>query len=247
MKNLLLLSFLFLAAPDTFDVAPGAWGLPAGARVLEARRVPSQVHADRGLVLWMKNPEDHPRSDDLDDPYTCPDETRGHYLSGPAFVSLVDVKARKVLDTLAIAGGDGDALDLPYKIHAGSYYRVEHPAGKLHEGRPTLLDLRDFNGDGRAQELALYDAEACMGLGTTLIGYSEKRDRVIQYPVRLAGAPQLWTDYLFSEKPVEPGHWKYSIDYTGRGGCVDSYDVRYDAKSESFTGTFQQTRCEEVQ
>jgi hypothetical protein len=227
-----------------------AWDLPQGARVLEERPVPSRAHSNRGLVLWMQEPERHPRDMDPDDPYTCPEETRGSYWSGPAFVSLVDLKAKKILATLALDGGEWDAFDLPYQIHAGSYYLVEHP-GKDKEGRPTLLNLRDVNGDGRAQEFVLYEADACMGLGTTLIGYSEKQDRVIQYPVVLTTetdkssetGTRLWADYLFSEKPVAPGHWRYSIDYSGRGGCVDAYDVRYDPETESFKGTFRQSEC----
>jgi hypothetical protein len=41
--------------------------------------------------------------------------------------------------------------------------------------------LRDHNGDGDALEFALFDAPACMGLETTLVGYSRARDKVIQY------------------------------------------------------------------
>lgn len=239
---------LLLSAPP-----PAAWELPPGARILEVRPVPSHAHPNRGLVLWMQNPQRHPREGDPDEPYTCPEETQGSYWSGPAFVSLVNLKTKKVLDTLAIkTGEEGEAIDLPYQIHAGSYYLVEHP-GKFKEGRPTLLNLRDLNGDGRAQEFVLYEAEACMGLETTLLGYSEKQDKVIQYPIVLTTETdtssetdtQLWADYLFSKKPVAPGHWRYAIDYTGRGGCVDAYDVRYDPETESFIGTFRQSKCEE--
>jgi hypothetical protein len=241
---------------DPFDIDPGR-GLPREATVLEARRVPSKAHPDRGLVLWMESPQKNPRVAYPDEPYTCPEKTRGSFYSGRAFVSLVDVKTLRVLDTLAIEGADSEGdveggIDLPYQILAGSYYLVEHP-GKSKEGKPTLLDLRDVNGDGRAQEFVLYDAFACMGLGTTLIGYSEKQDQMIQYPVFLTSEEDgekttdklLWADYLFSKKPVEKGHWRYEIDYSGRGGCVDSYDVRYDAASESFKGTLRSSECSE--
>lgn len=245
MRVLMALALSLLAGNTPFEIAPGR-GLPPDAKVLETRRIPSKAHPDRGMVLWMKNPKPHPREVEPDEPYTCPEETRGSFFSGVAFVSLVDVKNLNVLDTLEIrqtVGSSSEEIDLPYQIHAGSYYLVEHP-GKDGEGKPTLLDLRDLNGDGREQEFALYDAVACMGLGTTLIGYSEKQDRMIQYPVRLTET-LLWADYLFSKKPVAPGHWRFEIDYSGRGGCVDSYDVRYDAGHERFTGTFHQTKCEE--
>ena len=50
---------------------------------------------------------------------------------------------------------------------------------------------------------------------------------------------EVWVDYLFSEKPVQPGHWKYHIDYGGRGGCDELYDLR-DPKRETFAGTLRE-------
>ena len=93
-----------------------------------------------------------------------------------------------------------------------------------------------------------------------MIGYSPAQDKVIQYRAEIEvtdfewkteedrlgqgrplGKPRVethvWTDYLFAEKPVQPGHWKYDIDYGGRGGCNDSYDLRYDPVRETFVGT----------
>ncbi len=40
-------------------------------------------------------------------------------------------------------------------------------------------------GDGLPLETAFFQAVACMGLNTTLIGYSPPRDEVIQYEVEL--------------------------------------------------------------
>jgi hypothetical protein len=112
------------------------------------------------------------------------------------------------------------------------------------EAKPTIMWLRDYNGDGKAFEFALFDAEACMGLQTTLIGYSEKQDRVIQYPVSLevTEGPKRservspWADYLFSKKPLRPGYWKYEIDYRGRAGTLDKWEVRYNSARERFEG-----------
>jgi hypothetical protein len=105
--------------------------------------------------------------------------------------------------------------------------------------------LRDYNGDGRAEEFALFDALACMGLPTTLIGYSESKDRVVQYPVNLQvteGAKRserttYWPDYLFSRKPLRPGYWKYEIDYRGRAGTLDKWEIRYNRQAERFEGS----------
>jgi hypothetical protein len=134
-----------------------------------------------------------------------------------------------------------DSFDVPYRIHAGSYYHTEAaPEGK--DGKAVILWLRDYNGDGKPLEFALFDALACMGLPTTLIGYSEKQDKVIQYAARLRNTDKPvesthWIDYLFSKKPVKPGYWKYEIDYQGRGGSLDKYEVHYNRETEGFEGT----------
>jgi hypothetical protein len=122
---------------------------------------------------------------------------------------------------------------------------VNHSVRKGVEAKPTILALKDYNGDGKALEFALFEAEACMGLATTLIGYSEKQDRVIQYPVKLkviegtkhSERNDFWADYLFSKKPLRPGYWKYEIDYRGRAGSLDKWEIRYHAAREEFEGT----------
>lgn len=85
-----------------------------------------------------------------------------------------------------------------------------------------------------------------MGLQTTLLGYSLKRDRVIQYPLRVEECEggvlksvrlRHWMDYLFSKEPVEPEHWKYEIDYRGRGGTLDKHEIRYNPRLERFEGS----------
>jgi hypothetical protein len=234
---LLLLNFVQARAQESY-------GLPSGAVVIETRPLKSAAHPNRALLLWMINPRRNPR--EAGEIYTCPEETRGSYYSGPTRVSLVDTQARRVINTLKIAGqteGGDDAFDIPYLIHKGPYYHV--PAvGKGGEGKPVVMFLKDYNGDGRAEEFALFDALACMGLATTLIGYSGAQDKVIQYPTEIEfvnGAKRTtqtlyWVDYLFSRKPLRPGFWKYEIDYRGRAGTLDRYEVRYNARRERFEG-----------
>ena len=164
----------------------------------------------------------------------------------------MDTKTRRVINTVKILGGDDeteDQFDLPYNIRSDYYYHVEG-VPKETEGKPTIMWLRDYNGDGKAWEFALFDAQACMGLATTLIGYSERQDKVIQYQTRLSikdskgkrsSKTQRWVDYLFSKKPVSPGSWKYEIDYRGRAGDLDQYEVHYDKQSERFEGKLIET------
>jgi hypothetical protein len=221
------------------------YGLPVGARIIETRVINTRAHPNRALVLWMLRPKTYAR-DAGDDIYNCPDETRGSNYRGPTRVSLVDTMTRRVINTVEVKEEYNeppeDSFDIPYKIHRG-YYHVEGVRGQA-EGRPTVMWLMDFNGDGLRHEFALYDAQSCMGLETTLIGYSERQDKVIQYETVLTieeGNKRLidtsrWVDYLFSKKPVGRGHWKYEIDYRGRGGPLDRYEIRYDPAHERFEG-----------
>ncbi len=216
---------------------------PAGGRVIEVRDLELKDGKKRALVLWMLRPKRYPRGSE--EIYTCPEETRGSFYRGPARVSLVDTGVGRVVNTLKViqdySHGE-DEFDLPYRIR-GSYYHVPDVA-RGGEGRPTILHLKDFNGDGRAHEFALFDALACMGLETALFGYSEKQDRVIQYPVRLeteyAGEKTTetlnWVDYLFAKLPAQDGFRRYEVDYRGRNGTFDSYVVRYNAEAERFEG-----------
>ena len=245
----ILLSLAHVARAQARRPAP--YGLPAGALVLETRPLDLGGARKRALVLWMQRPKKYPRNEEDGEIYTCPEETRGSYYSGPARVSLVDAEAGRVINTLKIAeetDGAQDEFDLPYRIHAGRYYRVPGVADG-EEGRPEIMWLRDFDGDGKAREFALFDAWACMGLETALFGYSESQDRVIQYDVALetdfngkktAGVFK-WVDYLFSKEQAAPGRWKYAIDYRGRAGSLDSYEVHYDSGAGRFEGTLKQT------
>src|SRR5918912_2803259 len=153
--------------------------LPAGAVVIETQPLKSGAHANRALLLWMLRPGRHPR-DAPDDVYSCPEETRGSYYSGPTRVSLVDTQSRQIINTLKISDEhfeEEDYFDVPYQIHDGHYHVAGVREGE--QGKPVGMWLRDYNGDGQALEFAPFDALACMGLSTTLIGYSEARDRVI--------------------------------------------------------------------
>ncbi len=224
-----------------------SYGLPAGASVIEVQRLESSGHRDRTLVLWMVSPQRYPFSDDPNEPYTCPDETRGSCYSGPTRVSLIDAATSRVINTVKILDQhlhNKDTFDVPYAMRENDYYHIEGNAHRNGERKARVMFLKDYNGDGKALEFALFDAPFCMGLATTLIGYSEARDKVIQYRISLEviegrkRSPDVsrWADYLFAKRPIKPGYWKYEIDYRGRGGSLDKYEIRYNAKTERFEG-----------
>ncbi len=231
----ILVGILILCA-DIIAQKPEA--IPKTATVLETQI----LGAKRKMVLWMRDPKKHPNEQAKDDIYTCPDHTHGSYYTGEVHVTLIDSQTNKAINTLNIKGDDeyggNDTIDIPYLIRGGYYYKVPNPSSKI-ERKPQIMALKDYNGDGRAQEFVLFNAEACMGLGTTLIGYSERQDRVIQYPIAVKAPEesrtQFWLDYLFSKKPIGPGYWRYEIDYRGRDGTLDKFTVRYDRSREKFT------------
>lgn len=224
--------FLFLISVSNIF----AQEIPKTAVILEK----ANVTATRQLILWMPNPTKNPR--DPQEVYTCPEETRGHYYSGVAKVSLIDVQTKKTINTIEIevpnAPGDEKTIDLPYLIKRG-YYSVPK-VDKNKEGKPIIMKLQDYNADGKPFEFAIFDAVACMGLETTLIGYSQKQDKVIQYEIELKTADKtyhgMWADYLFGHKPNKKGVWTYQIDYRGRAGSLDKYEFRYNKKNEKFYG-----------
>jgi hypothetical protein len=217
---------------------------PEGALIIEKRNLPNR--SNRALVLWMLKPH---RSEPIPagEAYTCPDETRGSAYSGPTRVSLVNVATGEIINTIEIRDPhfpEKDAFDIPYEIRPGYYYMVR-PAHGRKARKPTILNYKDYNGDGEAAEFVLYDAPFCMGLQTALVGYSRRQDRVLQYPLDVKFAKgkeswreeSLWLEYIFSKKPISPGDYRFEVDYRGRGGSLLSYDVIYDKASERFHGT----------
>jgi len=242
LKLVVLIGCLIVCAA-TSRAQSNIRGLPADAVILEQRKLLPSVRANREIVLWMVKPSKNPNNYAPDDIYTCPDQSRGSYYSGPTRVSLVDSGTNSIVNTLRISAEAEESFDLPYAIRKGYYYRVD--SVKRGEAKPTIIWLRDYNGDGQALEFAFFDAVACMGLQTTLIGYSAKQDRVVQYPIKLeviegkkrSSRTSLWADYLFNQKPRRPGYWKYETDHPDREGTLDKWEVRYNAAQEQFEGT----------
>lgn len=245
LRVLVLVACITLLTGQAAKPTAESYGLPPEARLIETAPLKSVRRPNRALLLWMLNPTDNPREAG-DDVYTCPDKTRGHFFSGPTRVSLVDTRTQKLLNTIEIkqdyALGD-DSFDIPYKIHKGSYYQV--PQGREgEEGKPVIMSLKDVNGDGRVQEFVLYDALNCAAVQTTLIGYSERQDKVLQYPVELvieepgerSTENNPWVDHLFRQKPISAGAWKYETDYRGQDGTLNQYEIRYDRLEEKFKG-----------
>jgi len=243
MRSILFILLIMIPEPLFAQNIPNI-GLPAKALVIEEQSLKKSGYFDRALVLWMISPKKVPHGNGPETHYSCTDVTRGSYYHGPTRVSLVNTATGNVINTIKIDQDGEDSFDIPYAIRRGYYYRVESGAKKETELKPQILWLRDYNGDGTPLEFALFDAQACLGLGTTLIGYSPNLDKVIQYQIKLEierkGKKSVevsnWADYLFSKKPIKSGHWIYEVDYRGRCGSLDKYDISYNGKTEYFEG-----------
>ena len=184
MKTALFsLGFLVLLGSPAFGQMDH-YALPPGGQVIEVQPIQSTKHGQRALLLWMLNPLKVPR-DTPDDPYMCPEYTRGSYYQGPTRVSLVDPQTKKIINTLKIQNPleDRDTFDIPYRIESGLYYHVAGvPKGK--EGKPTIMWLKDYNGDGHAWEFALFDAIACIQLVKLRVGTRDGKIIVRTFDLR---------------------------------------------------------------
>src|SRR5438128_1247915 len=123
MRYLIICAFIMLFAVKVYAIGQSEDKdafLPSNAYIIEVQ----PLNPERALVLWMINPQIHPRRPDETD-YDCLDFTRGHHYSGPTRVSLLNVKDGTVINTLEIKLYGKDSFDIPYKIEAGLYYHVE--------------------------------------------------------------------------------------------------------------------------
>lgn len=180
----------------------------------------------------------------MDEPYTCPELSRGWFKHGRTRISLVNMRSRKIINTVRVVTGDmqepRDLFDIPYRIESGHYYAVPGvPAGT--EGIPKLIELRDIDGDGSLLEFALYEMPACTGPDTFVFGYDVRQDRVVHYPAYLTidGRHELQSglDQFFCQKPVEPRHWIYRLYYNAGQECA--FDIRFLPVRGRFEGSVQ--------
>jgi hypothetical protein len=214
--------------------------LPGGATVVEVALLPPAIHRGRLLVLWMASATPVECQEGWEETWTtmCPDSTRGCSAAGPTRVSLVDTEENRLINTLRITNPvtRADSFDVPRRLGPGGPYRVEVPFG-----RPNLLWLRDYTGQGEASQFALFDAATCSMLFTTLLGYDSEHDRLVQYSIhswwrdrsgRWHSYSSPWELGLFAVPPVRPGYWRYRGG--GPGAPHSEYEVRYRADTRSF-------------
>jgi len=243
-----LSAIFMLAAP-----LPPFVGLPDGAVLLEEQSLPVRAHPHRALILWVWPSQEQPLhwrtangelgdTPEDDDVYTCPEEATGHshFYHTRTRISLVDTQSRHVINTVPVELGGTDWFDVPFLIRAGYYYEVPRLLTQ-NAGKPHILALKDFNGDGKALEFAFFWMESCNGPRTMVLGYSQRQDRVIIYKFLFRDQSsgkqdtEVWMLRFTFEKPISPMHWRYD-DYYNSGEDI-KYDFRYVPNRERFEGT----------
>lgn len=235
---------LLLAANLGGQSATPAWIaglLPAEARVIETADVKVGRRTDRALVLWMLHPKRVVRSESGD--LGCADWVYGDHWYGPARVSLLDLTNKRLINTIKIRGmyeGAGDkehGFPIPFFVSNDFYYVPE--VNKNKEGATEILHLQDFTGEGVAGQFVLFEYEVCSINLTTVLGYSRKSDRALQYRVETpneSGKPEttLWVAQVFGAKPIRPGHWDFTWEPGhGADGTVHE-QVSFDAAKQVF-------------
>lgn len=236
----LLLGWMYFAAtlagqtPVTHGIAEL---LPSGARIIETARVPVHAAKARVLVLWMKAPRRVMSSWD-----SAADLVYGDHWFGPAFLSLIDPSAARLLNTVTIHGhqespDDNGGFAIPIFTYNFSYY-VPHP-GKDRKGKPLLLYLRDLTGEGVAGQFVLF-APVVSGISAgSVFGYSSRSDSAVQYAVERTQngfnpVVQLWALQVFDSKPLRAGHWKFTWE-PGHGEWVwIDEQVHFDPERQLF-------------
>lgn len=218
--------------------------------------------ADRAIILWV---EDAKVGFDLYDTYTCPQTTTGSgYFRGRTRVSLINTKEEEIINTIELYtpywGEDGyDCFTIPfcianpkYKFVIGGLKYQSIGGDDKKDGRAEILVFDDFTGNGKKLEFALYHQIGCVTAMSTLLGYNEKRDSLINYKIRLIVTDldslqkkadttmSVWADDLFTLRPKN-GIYDFIKDHRARAGNLNYYRVEFNSEKNIFEGTLKYT------
>jgi hypothetical protein len=238
---------LFAAEESNAQLTTPAWlvqALSPEAKIVESANVNTRNHLTRRLVLWMINPSREVRSE----PGGCSDWIYGDHWYGPVRLSLVDLAARKILNTVEIHGmyegrdEPGRPFPIPFRVQDGVYTVPRPDTAGVHgdrEGLPKILNLKDLTGEGTEGQFVLFEYEACGNYLTSAFGYDARSDRAVQYSVEVTTEnvkPEVvtWIEEVFGAKPVRPGYWDFRWD-PGHGADGPIHErVHFDASKRVF-------------
>lgn len=160
----------------------------------------------------------------------------GDHWFGPTFLSLVDPSKARLINTISIrpneeSPDDDGSFAVPYFTNAGFYY-VPH-SDKKRMGKPLLLHLQDLTGEGIAGQFVLLDHVVSGIAAGSVLGYSVKSDKAVQYPVQVTQnkfnpVVENWAIQVFDRKPSPAGYWKFTWEAGhGESDWIDE-EVRFD-------------------
>ncbi len=160
-------------------------GLPTNARIIEVQSLAESGYPNRALVLWMVDPWIFLKCDNK---YRCPEYTMGSHYLGRTRLSLIDVRAKSVINTISIrlmenkvfsqqqarvkdVNSRADYFFIPFGIgspnanydnHLFRYYSEGASMDK--GGKAVVLHLADINHDGKKLEVVFYNQLSCFYL-----------------------------------------------------------------------------------
>jgi hypothetical protein len=226
-----------------------AYGFGKNDLIIDTTVINGKNNKNRGLVLFMKEYKYFSSNAEKGNNYTCPEISRGNYSSGKAFLSLINITSKTIMQTIKIPGikyekSDGKIeegnVELPIKIRPGNLYPTEHFHSYFIDETPIILNLIDFDGDGKRNEFVIFDAVDCMEIETLLAGYNQDEDKICIYPIHLKVNKKngigYWLDRFYIQKSTKRNEWNYTLDYRARGGCQETYLIKYLPKQHEFYG-----------
>jgi hypothetical protein len=213
--------------------------IPRKARVIEMAELHGGKADGRALLLWMLHPKRVMRQGNPG----CSDWVYGDHWCGPVRLSLIDLRNKKVVNTVEIRGlnegGDEPehGFPIPFRVSDEFYHVPEIDKNK--EGAPRILNLRDLTGEGVVGQFVLFEYLVCGVSYTTVLGYSSRTDAAVQFRVEVSAPGEKtetvsWVPHLFQEAPARPGYWNFTWEPGHGADCEIHEEVVIDQNRQLF-------------
>jgi hypothetical protein len=143
---------------------------------------------------------------------------------------------------LAIANGK-------YRNEMGGLIYFVNGGNKKAEGEADIMHMVDFNHDGKAYEFALFAQETCADKNSTLCGYNEKKDSLVWYTWDITWketsqkgqdsiytSRETWLNSAMTMRFDKDYKLNFKMDFRGRGGSMMRNYLKYDPKTDAYSG-----------
>jgi hypothetical protein len=128
-------------------------------------------------------------------------------------------------------------FEIPFYVSKG-HYHVPPPDAKK-EGKPAIMMLRDLTGEGVAGQFVLFDYVNCGGAAGTVVGYSPRSDRAMQYSVEIITGDdkpktELWAERIFETRRIRSGYRDFTWDPGYGCFCTSHEHISFDKARQVF-------------